>query len=111
MYKLELLLWVWSINISILMSFFFFNYEFLFRMYSCNSKELSCKLKKNVCASLSSSVVLISLLPCRIMESVDPQKAAFYYLETAELHDIEEKYRDEGKAIRAAVNMYARARE
>ena len=45
------------------------------------------------------------------MESVDPQKAAFYYLETAELHDIEEKYRDEGKAIRAAVNMYARARE
>jgi len=45
------------------------------------------------------------------MESVDPRKAAFYYLETAELHNIEEKHRDEGKALRAAVNMYARARE
>ncbi len=46
-----------------------------------------------------------------LMESVDPQKAAVYYLETADLHDVEEKYRDEARAIRASVNMYAKARE
>ena len=50
------------------------------------------------------------MLP-RIMESVDPQKAAYYYLATADLHEIEEKHREACHAIRAAVNMYARARQ
>lgn len=45
------------------------------------------------------------------MESTDPIKAAEYYLATADLHDIEEKYRDAANATRAAVNMYARARQ
>ena len=45
------------------------------------------------------------------MEPVDPQKAAYYHLATADLHDIEEKYRDAASAVRAAVNMYARARQ
>ena len=60
------------------------------------------------------SVQLLFLKPyllCRIMESVDPQKAAYYHLATADLHEIEEKYRESYSAVRAAVNMYARARQ
>ena len=45
------------------------------------------------------------------MESVDPQKAAYYHLATADLHEIEEKYREAASAVRAAVNMYAKARQ
>ncbi len=45
------------------------------------------------------------------MELVDPQKAAYYYLATADLHEIEEKHRDAANAIKGAVNMYARARQ
>ena len=45
------------------------------------------------------------------MELVNPHKAAEYYLSTADLHEIEEKYRDAAKAVRAAVNMYAKARK
>lgn len=45
------------------------------------------------------------------METVDPQKSAYYYLATADLHEIEEKYRDAASAVRGAVNMYARARQ
>lgn len=45
------------------------------------------------------------------MESTDPQKSAYYYLATADLHDIEEKYRESASAVRSAVNMYAKARQ
>jgi len=46
-----------------------------------------------------------------MLESVDPQKAAHYYLATADIHEIEEKLRDAAGAVRGAVNMYARARQ
>jgi hypothetical protein len=46
-----------------------------------------------------------------MMESVDPHKAAYYFLATADLHEIEEKHRDAANAVRGAVNMYARARQ
>ena len=39
------------------------------------------------------------------MESVDPHKAAYYYLATADLHEIEEKYRDAANAVKGAVNI------
>ena len=45
------------------------------------------------------------------MESTNPQKAAYFYLATADLHDIEEKYREVSNSLKAAVNMYARARQ
>ncbi len=45
------------------------------------------------------------------MESANPLKAAYYHLATADLHDIEEKYREVSNSLRAAVNMYARARQ
>lgn len=46
-----------------------------------------------------------------MMEPVDPHKSAYYYLATADLHEIEEKHRDAAGALRGAVNMYARARQ
>ena len=64
---------------------------------------------------ISSSIVIrmTEVLLCyyRMMEPVDPHKAAYYYLATADLHEIEEKYRDVASAVRGAVNMYARARQ
>jgi len=45
------------------------------------------------------------------VDKVNPRKAAEYFLATAELHEIEEKYRDSATAMRNAVNMYAKARE
>lgn len=45
------------------------------------------------------------------MESVNPHQSAKYYYATADLHEIEEKYRDAAKSVRCAVNMYAKARE
>lgn len=47
----------------------------------------------------------------RMMESVDPHKAAHFYLATADLHEIEEKHRDAANAVKGAVNMYAKARQ
>lgn len=59
------------------------------------------------------TVRMTEVLLCynRMMEPVDPHKAAYYYLATADLHEIEEKYRDVASAVRGAVNMYARARQ
>ena len=47
----------------------------------------------------------------RLVDQVNPRKAAGYFIATAELHAIEEKYRDSANALKNAVNMYARARE
>ena len=47
----------------------------------------------------------------RLVETAKPFQSAQYYLATAEIHEIEEKYRDAGKAVRCALNMYSRARE
>ena len=60
--------------------------------------------------SLSLSLSL-SLSTHRLVETVKPYQSAQYYLATAEIHEIEEKYRDAAKAIRSALNMYSRARE
>jgi hypothetical protein len=45
------------------------------------------------------------------VETINPYQSAQYYLATAEIHEIEEKYRDSAKVIRSALNMYSRARE
>ena len=47
----------------------------------------------------------------RLVETVKPHLSAQYYFATAEIHEIEEKYRDAAKAVRGALNMYTRARE
>ena len=55
-------------------------------------------------------IVSLSLLH-RLVDQVNPRKAAGYFIATAELHTIEEKYRDSANALKSAVNMYAGARE
>ena len=62
--------------------------------------------------SLSLSLSLSPPLPPhRLMEVLNPYQSAEYYLATAEIHEIEEKYRDSAKVVRSALNMYSRARE
>ena len=47
----------------------------------------------------------------RLVDTVNPRKAADYYLQTADLHETEDKYRESANAVRGAINMWARARE
>lgn len=47
----------------------------------------------------------------KLVETVNPVLSARFYLLTSELHEVEDKFREAGNSVRAAANMYARARD